>query len=496
MIFPFTFKFSVPDLINPFSLTASSLQQSQALVRAHSDSATSTAVASTSTAVAKIQPRPPRPSPSLTPPVIVTKKRSWEPAFIEPSRSTTALASSGGYLDTPTKYRDMASRSGDMNIEYHEVDTEELPPPAKRRRGLAGSIVSTALSAALIGTAVGLTVYRLWRDRGKDTSTSSKSNHYTSTEQLPPPPPYQQTEYALVPATPKSSRKHRQGAGHSKRSFHQHSHPHSSYRQRSSRARAHIPPSLTSGAMFTPIQPEFDFASIPQQQPRPEGPAGQNTNEVEDQMDWIGDKLSTLIAEGKRALGREVVVMSDSKEDEVDDGSGAWEDSSPTSDSEAETAHHRNTHQTPSRASLRRHRANTTNNSPSSSRRQHHAMSPPAVAPPNPAFDSPSCNPGPIRHTYSASTSSLPLPPPVTPRRSRSQHTYGQSLDSSPSAQGIESSLWISNTGNDSAIYEDIGTFESPELRESMEKARQRVLMMRAARKGVPLTEEWQGGQA
>ncbi len=34
-------------------------------------------------------------------------------------------------------------------------------PPAKRRRGLAGTIVSTALSAALIGTAVGLTVYRL-----------------------------------------------------------------------------------------------------------------------------------------------------------------------------------------------------------------------------------------------------------------------------------------------------------------------------------------------
>lgn len=34
-------------------------------------------------------------------------------------------------------------------------------PPAKRRRGLAGSIVSTAFSAALIGTAVGLTVYRM-----------------------------------------------------------------------------------------------------------------------------------------------------------------------------------------------------------------------------------------------------------------------------------------------------------------------------------------------
>ena len=34
-------------------------------------------------------------------------------------------------------------------------------PPAKRRKGLTGSIVSTALSAALIGTAVGLTMYRL-----------------------------------------------------------------------------------------------------------------------------------------------------------------------------------------------------------------------------------------------------------------------------------------------------------------------------------------------
>ena len=44
-------------------------------------------------------------------------------------------------------------------------------------------------------------------------------------------------------------------------------------------------------------------------------------------MDWIGDKISQLIEEGKKALGKEVVVMSDVKEDEVDDGSGLWEDS-------------------------------------------------------------------------------------------------------------------------------------------------------------------------
>jgi hypothetical protein len=34
-------------------------------------------------------------------------------------------------------------------------------PPVKRRRGLADSLVSTAVNAALIGTAVGYTVYRL-----------------------------------------------------------------------------------------------------------------------------------------------------------------------------------------------------------------------------------------------------------------------------------------------------------------------------------------------
>lgn len=43
-------------------------------------------------------------------------------------------------------------------------------------------------------------------------------------------------------------------------------------------------------------------------------------------MDWLGDKLSMLIEQGKRALNTEVVVMSEAKEDEVDDGSGTWEE--------------------------------------------------------------------------------------------------------------------------------------------------------------------------
>lgn len=46
-------------------------------------------------------------------------------------------------------------------------------------------------------------------------------------------------------------------------------------------------------------------------------------------MDWMSDRLAKLIEDGKRALGTEVVVMSESKEDEVDDGSGAWVEDGP-----------------------------------------------------------------------------------------------------------------------------------------------------------------------
>jgi hypothetical protein len=43
-------------------------------------------------------------------------------------------------------------------------------------------------------------------------------------------------------------------------------------------------------------------------------------------MDWMGDRLARLIEDGKKALGKEVVVMSEAQEDEEDDGSGNWEE--------------------------------------------------------------------------------------------------------------------------------------------------------------------------
>ncbi|KAI0642420.1 hypothetical protein C8Q79DRAFT_917986 [Trametes meyenii] len=196
---------------------------------------------------------------------------------------------------------------------YVSVD---LPPP-KRRRTLAGSIVSTALSAALIGTAVGLTVYRLWRDRGK------------GPEALPPPP-YEQggwvppeSEHVPAPETPKlvvtapttpRSRKTRHVAG--RRTVPRH-------RKTPSRAQAstshHTAPS-SSYSSRAPIPPVFNVASGSQSSPsKPDDDA-----DVDEQMSWIGDRLAHLIAEGQKALGKEVVIMSEDKADEVDDGSGAW----------------------------------------------------------------------------------------------------------------------------------------------------------------------------
>ncbi|KAF5381414.1 hypothetical protein D9757_009073 [Collybiopsis confluens] len=203
-----------------------------------------------------------------------------------------------------------------ISIIFRNVAADQQQPPAKRRRGLAGSIVSTAVSAALIGTAVGLTVYRLWRDRGKDAeppliTVGTEAGPNTSSS--PPPPPYSSSDpqappsLNVVPPTPRSTpRKTRQHQAHS------------SARKRPRRV-PHL--SLHNINSFGPAA--FDFTS-PHRRNIPTTPSDDEAETADDQMDWIGSKLTSLIEEGRKALGREVVVMSESKEDEVDDGSGEW----------------------------------------------------------------------------------------------------------------------------------------------------------------------------
>lgn len=149
-------------------------------------------------------------------------------------------------------------------------------------------------------------------------------------------------------------------------------------------------------------------------------------------MDWIGDKLSMLIEEGKKALNREVVVMSDAKEDEFDDGSGAWEEEDPIN----------------TRASVSR---------TSSIKR---TKRPRSIAP-IPSYTSYSPSASPRKAGFDIPSSSTI---PITPRRT---HSRGIS---------VESGL---NMTPSSSFREDERAWESPELRESMEKARARLLRNR-----------------
>ncbi|KAJ3502183.1 hypothetical protein NLJ89_g9004 [Agrocybe chaxingu] len=299
MVFPFTFNFTVPGLPNPFASSSTSTEpQSQQQNRTHQ-----TSVVNSPSQAPPYHPIPsqvaynpseavrtrrisranlpkinrPRPSPSPSP-APLSRKRGWEPTFAEPSASTATLTSTSGYLDTPAKYRDMAAAQNggfeagggyqDITVDGRSLQDEEEMPPMKKRRGLAGSIISTAVSAALIGTAVGLTVYRLWRDRGKD-QPQQRIQQAGEHEALTPPPPYevsvsksdwqrveQPAAVHVTPPTPRSVRKTRPATAAPKRPV---------VYVRKSKRHGHVSPApqqagfLPSSSSLSAARPEFDF---------------------------------------------------------------------------------------------------------------------------------------------------------------------------------------------------------------------------------------------
>ena len=129
----------------------------------------------------------------------------------------------------------------------------------------------------------------------------------------PTPAPETPKLVVTAPTTPRS-RKSRHVAG--RRTVPRHRKAHS----RSQASTSHFTAPSSSYASRAPIPPEFNFASGSQSSPS----KADDDADVDDQMSWIGDRLAQLIAEGQKALGKEVVIMSEDKEDEVDDGSGAW----------------------------------------------------------------------------------------------------------------------------------------------------------------------------
>src|SRR5882762_5509582 len=146
-------------------------------------------------------------------------------------------------------------------------------------------------------------------------------------------------------------------------------------------------------------------------------------------MDWIGDKLSQLINDGKRALGTEVVVMSDAQEDAVDDGSGNWEElDGPSTSSASRSNSFRRRHRP-------RHLPLTTSTS--------HTVAPASSAS--------------LRRSQSdirsPDPSSSAIPIPDSPCR-------------------IERDFSTDTNHSYSSFHEDESEWQSSELRESMERAR------------------------
>lgn len=412
MPFPFTFSFRVPGLHNPF-ITPPAVKPSR---NDRKDALLDPISRRINRALPPPRRASPSPSPSLSPFVPLNRKRGWVPSIPEPSQAATSAASTRGYLDTPAKYRDMAHEAPEQ--EFVEDVFTELPP-AKRRRTLAGSIVSTALSAALIGTAVGLTVYRLWRDRGKEQERIQ-----------PQPPPYhpgdwvpeQYKDIQVTPPTSKS-RKSRPTPSSVRRSG-------TRSRRIRTRGRPVTPSRSVSPALMGHPPQEFDFVHVNQdEEEEPEA----------DEMDWIGDRLSKLIQEGHRALNTEVVVMSEAKEDEVDDGSGDWEEEQPVT-SISRGSSFRRTH----RARDNQPPSFTLPCSPNSSSRKR-------------KFIGEAIHLSPDRQDFSR------LSVPSTPR-----------LIARESSMDIDACATIT-----SSFKEDTSAWESPELRESMERARAQYLERR-----------------
>jgi hypothetical protein len=213
----------------------------------------------------------------------------------------------------------------------YQVYTEQHPP--KRRRTLAGSILDTAVSAALVGTAVGLTVYRLWRERGHP-----PPSHLHNA----PPPPYHEVAHSssspipatkVTPATPRRKSR-RTGATVGSGSRH----------RKAPSNRVSFTSSASSATVFqAPLPPpEFDFSSarapsnIPTPSPMTANPSWNpaeddddepmEAEDTEEQYSLLNNRLSQLIADGQRALGSAVVVAAESVEDAVDDGLGGWSD--------------------------------------------------------------------------------------------------------------------------------------------------------------------------
>jgi len=182
---PFEFTFHIPHSLNPFAVSP---VPSAPLPEVEPDLLTN--VQRQRIVSMNRRKLPPRP----------TRVFSSDP-FPEPS----PLVRKRGYGSPPnscgeTTGHELGGEGGYVQVAKEETD--DYPPQKKRR--ITDSILSTALNAAIFGTAVGLTAYRLWK------GTTLESPSEVPAEQ---PPPYEEVElkdraaFSLPPPTSTNSLK-------------------------------------------------------------------------------------------------------------------------------------------------------------------------------------------------------------------------------------------------------------------------------------------------
>lgn len=135
MPFPFTFSLSVPGIANPFASEANAqgthTVQSEQVPTSKGRFEPISSV--TGVRHERVGPRrrasvSPAPSVSTSSSALNSRKRGWEPAISQPSLATTTTATSNlGYLDTPARYRDMASDNDfSRSREHLEREIEDM----------------------------------------------------------------------------------------------------------------------------------------------------------------------------------------------------------------------------------------------------------------------------------------------------------------------------------------------------------------------------------
>ncbi|KAF8705561.1 hypothetical protein RHS03_05357, partial [Rhizoctonia solani] len=345
----------------------------------------------------RLGPRPARPNVNTTPErsANISRKRGrWSPeAKAGPSSVLDLTSTASAYIDSPARYVDFSEQRDEPEEATGEIYTAQhvtilmnytiylgsLPGFTLAHHGRDSS--TQAQTAAVIGTAVGLTAYRLWRDRGKD---GLPINPEPSTiESFPPPPPYTPRiesehpstagpSYIPIPCPAPTTLKMknnlssapattpRRRANTTRR---QHVHTSAARRRRpvnpvfprnqspaSSLRRSTAYHTAPGSSRSTPAPAPVPVStSVPgpsgsssrhDHDPKPDAHSGDELDnedmEMSGHMDWMSSQLQALINEGKRALGAEVVVGG---ADEVDDGAEGW--TSADEDGKPKSAHSR-----------------------------------------------------------------------------------------------------------------------------------------------------------